>query len=683
MSSYIRDFSTLGKDDTAIAGGKGANLGECTRAGLPVPPGFVVTAEAFLRSMSQVRDDLAAELAIALDRSTSPDRLAESAERMRELVRKAGVSDEVRHEVLRAYRDLGQDESVAVRSSATSEDTAGASFAGMNSTFTNTRGAHALLDRLLDCWVSLFGTRSVAYRAEQRITDEPAIAVVVQKMVDSERSGVMFTADPSTGDRDRMLVEASFGLGEVVVSGSVEPDTYILRRNGDSLSVVDTRVGRKSHQIVRGPDGADQRVELDSEASHAQVLTEAEAIAIGQLGMRVQRHYGEPQDTEWAIADGKTWLVQSRPITTLPDAVPLPDGPLVAGLAASPGIASGRVRVLSSPDEGSRLRDGEVLVAEMTNPDWVPTMRRASAVVTDGGGITCHAAIVARELRVPCVVGTGSATSVLKDGQQVTVDGSAGEVRAGSAPITTAPRIVAPATPSFEALGTRVYVNLALPEHAAEVAAMPVDGVGLLRAEFMLTEALGAEHPRRFLAQHGTEDFLNAMTTALLQITHAFAPRPVVYRTMDFRTNEFRELKGGDEFEKHEHNPMIGYRGCYRYVDDPMLFSLELMIPFVRTKWELEACLEHIDRSPLGRQRGLHRWVMAEVPSVAYWIPEYARSGIDGVSIGSNDLTQLMLGVDRDSELCADLFDESDPAVLDMIGRIVGAARDAGITSSL
>ncbi|MEU3645252.1 phosphoenolpyruvate synthase [Lentzea sp. NPDC034063] len=698
MTTYIRDFATLGKNDTAIAGGKGANLGELTRAGLPVPPGFVITAEAFLTSMSQVRDDLAAELTIALDRGTSPQRLEECAERMRELVRKAGISDDVRHAVLEAYRDLGQDESVAVRSSATSEDTAGSSFAGMNSTFTNTRGAHALLDRLLDCWVSLFGTRSIAYRAEQGISDEPAIAVVVQRMVNSERSGVMFTADPSSGDRDKLLLEGSFGLGEVVVSGSVEPDTYVLRRNGDTVSLVDTRVGRKSHKIVRGANGNDERIDLTAEESHAQVLTDAEAIAIGQLGMRVQRHYGEPQDTEWAIAEGKTWLVQSRPITTLPDEAPTSAGPLVAGLAASPGIASGRVRVLSSPDEGGRLRDGEVLVAEMTNPDWVPTMRRASAVVTDGGGITCHAAIVARELRVPCVVGTGSATSVLKEGQLVTVDGSAGEVRAGSAPITTAPRIVAPVVQATEALGTRVYVNLALPEHAAEVAAMPVDGVGLLRAEFMLTEALGAEHPRRFLAQRGPDDFINAMAASLLQITHAFAPRPVVYRTMDFRTNEFRELKGGEEFEKHEHNPMIGYRGCYRYVDDPMLFGLELealarvreqtpnlhlMIPFVRTKWELEACLEQIDRSPLGHHRGLHRWVMAEVPSVAYWIPEYARSGIDGVSIGSNDLTQLMLGVDRDSELCADLFDESDPAVLDMIGRIVGAARDAGITSSL
>ncbi|GLY49869.1 phosphoenolpyruvate synthase [Lentzea sp. NBRC 102530] len=698
MTTYIRDFTTLRKDDTGIAGGKGANLGELTSAGLPVPPGFVVTAQAFLASMGQVRDDLAAELAVALDRDTSPQRLEESAERMRELVRKAGVADDVRHAVLEAYRGLGQDESVAVRSSATSEDTAGSSFAGMNSTFTNTRGARAVLDRLLDCWVSLFGTRSVAYRAEQGITDEPAIAVVVQKMVDSERSGVMFTADPSSGDRDKLLVEASFGLGEVVVSGQVEPDTYVLRRDGDAVSLVDTRVGRKTHKIVRGTNGNDERIQLTSEESHAQVLTEAEAVAIGQLGVRVQRHYGEPQDTEWAIADGRTWLVQSRPITTLPDEeVPL-GGPLVSGLGASPGIASGRVRVLSSPDEGSRLRDGEVLVAEMTNPDWVPTMRRASAVVTDGGGITCHAAIVARELRVPCVVGTGAATSVLKEGQQITVDGSAGEVRAGAAPITTAPRIVAPVMPSTEALGTRVYVNLALPEHASEVAAMPVDGVGLLRAEFMLTEALGAEHPRRFLARRGPDEFLNAMTAALLQITHAFAPRPVVYRTMDFRTNEFRELKGGDEFEKHEHNPMIGYRGCYRYVDDPMLFGLELqalarvreqtpnlhlMIPFVRTKWELDACLEQIDRSPLGRQRGLHRWVMAEVPSVAYWIPEYARSGIDGVSIGSNDLTQLMLGVDRDSELCADLFDEADPAVLDMIGRIVTAAGDAGITSSL
>jgi pyruvate,water dikinase len=338
----------------------------------------------------------------------------------------------------------------------------------------------------------------------------------------------------------------------------------------------------------------------------------------------------------------------------------------------------------------------------MTNPDWVPILRRAAGLVTDGGGMTCHAAIVSRELGVPCVVGARNATTVLRDGEVVTVDGTKGVVLAG-ARATTAATVSSqaerePVAETPEPIATRLYVNLAIADLAERVARQPVDGVGLLRAEFMVTEALDGVHPRALLARGEREEFLSRMSTSLLRITTAFAPRPVVYRTIDFRSNEFRNLEGGAEFEPVEENPMIGYRGCYRYVREPDLFSLEcellarvreqtpnlhVMIPFVRTRWELEACLELIDASPLGRQRGLHRWVMAEVPSVAFRIPEYAALGIDGVSIGSNDLTQLMLGVDRDSEICAELFDESDAAVLDAISRIIGAAHDAGITSSL
>ena len=343
---------------------------------------------------------------------------------------------------------------------------------------------------------------------------------------------------------------------------------------------------------------------------------------------------------------------------------------------------------------------GEVLVASMTNPDWVPVLRKAAALVTDGGGMTCHAAIVSRELGVPCVVGTRKATTVLRDGELVTVDGTKGLVLAGvvASAITFAEPPAAGLATATEALATLVYVNLAIADHAEQVAAQPVDGVGLLRAEFMVTDALNGEHPRALLARGGREEFLDRMAASLLRITTAFAPRPVVYRTIDFRSNEFRNLEGGADFEPVEDNPMIGYRGCYRYVREPDLFALEcellarvreqtpnlhVMIPFVRTRWELEACLELVDASPLGRQRGLHRWVMAEVPSVVFRIPEYATLGIDGVSIGSNDLTQLMLGVDRDSEICAELFDESDAAVLDAIGRIITAAREHGMTSSL
>jgi len=708
MGADIAWFEELSSADVATVGGKGANLGELASAGFPVPPGFVVTAQGFLEAMDAggVRDDLRTLFAGAPDCVDDPAALADLASRLRALVRKAGVPEALADQVLAAYHRLGDDLPVAVRSSATAEDTAGTSFAGMHETYANVVGDAAVLDRLLDCWVSLYGERVISYRASQAMRDEPVIAVVVQQLVPSERAGVLFTADPSNGDRSRIVIEGALGLGEVVVSGQVEPDTYVLAKDGPRLAHV--RVGRQTHELVSGPDGTVVRHDLAPEQADARVLSDDECIALARIGLSVEEHYGEPQDVEWALAGGHVYVVQSRPITTLgpsdADAAgSRPAKALLQGLAASTGMASGRVRVLQSPKDGRQLLAGEVLVAPMTNPDWVPTIRRAAAVVTDGGGMTCHAAIVTRELGVPCVVGARTATTTLRDGELVTVDGASGAVYEGDVvPKQPVVRVDEPTRiiheGAEETLATRIYVNLAMAEHATEVAALPVDGVGLLRAEFLLADALDGVHPRALLARGGRDDFLAKMSASLLTITRAFGNRPVVYRTIDFRTNEFRGLEGGEEFEPVEENPMIGYRGCFRYVHEPDLFALELellarvreetpnlhlMIPFVRTKWELEACLDAVDASPLGRQRGLHRWVMAEVPSVVYRIPEYAAMGIDGVSIGSNDLTQLMLGVDRDSTVCAELFDESDAAVLDAIARIIGAARDAGITSSL
>jgi pyruvate,water dikinase len=700
--AFIAWFDELRATDTERAGGKGANLGELTGAGLPVPPGFVVTADAYRRAMEEggVRDELRAVFADACAHAGDADVLSAAADRLRGLVRKAGVPPSLAEQVLSAYHRLGPDASVAVRSSATAEDTAGTSFAGMHETYANVVGDRAVLDRLVDCWASLYGERVIVYRATRHLDEEPAIAVVVQRLIAADRAGVLFTADPSTGDRRRIVIEGAFGLGELVVSGQVEPDTYVLSREGPRLREI--RIGRKDRKVVSAADGV-LTIELSDADAQRRVLSDDEAVELARLGLAVEAHYrGEPQDVEWVISAGDTFLVQTRPITTIgSDGQPSTGRrPLVQGLPASSGTASGAVRVLASPADGAALQAGEVLVAPMTNPDWVPTIRRAAALVTDGGGMTCHAAIVARELGVPCVVGARVATTALRDGDIVTVDGGRGAVYQGTMPEISAPAVVeSPAGPEWgEALATRIYVNLAMADHAEAVAAMPVDGVGLLRAEFMLTDALGGIHPRQLLANDGRAEFLDRMASSLLRLTRAFSPRPVVYRTIDFRTNEFRGLAGGERFEPVEENPMIGYRGCYRYVREPDLFALELellarvreetpnlhlMIPFVRTRWELEACLEAVDASPLGRQRGLHRWVMAEVPSVAYRIPEYAAMGIDGVSIGSNDLTQLMLGVDRDSSLCADLFDESDAAVLDTIARIVSACRAAGITSSL
>ncbi|MDY7232271.1 phosphoenolpyruvate synthase [Hyalangium sp. s54d21] len=709
--SHVVWLEALSCEDTPIAGGKGANLGELTQAGLPVPRGFVITAAAFHASLESIRAKLTS-LWRRID-PDAPESLATLSEELKQLVRKVELPAPVRTALLSAYRKLGKERAVAVRSSATSEDTANTSFAGMHETFTNVAGEEAVLDRVRECWSSAYGQRVLAYRKSQGLSEEPTLAVVVQEMVDSARSGVLFTVDPSSGNRERLIIEGAFGLGEVVVGGQVEPDTYVVDK--EHMRVLEVRVGHKDFKIVREGHGQERRIELAPEEARHRVLKDEEVLELARLGMRVEQHYGSPQDVEWAEEGGRLFLVQSRPITTLTEPVK-PEAPktegkakaLVTGLGASPGIVSGRVRVLHKPEEGKQLRQGEVLVAPMTSPDWVPTLRRAIAIVTDSGGMTCHAAIVSRELRIPCVVGTRVATRVLRDGEEVTVDGATGQVRLGlEAPTVIARpgKVSAQGAPALEArpgepepLATRIYVNLALPGQAKEVAALPVDGVGLLRAEFMLTDALGGVHPKRLLALGRRKEFADKLADSLLEITRAFRPRPVVYRTTDFRTNEFRGLEGGAEFEPTEANPMIGYRGCYRYIREPEVFQLELevlarvreetpnlhvMIPFVRTKWELEACLEAIEQSPLGRQRGLERWVMAEVPSVVYRIPEYARLGISGVSIGSNDLTQLMLGVDRDSEVCAELFDESDAAVLDAIIHIIRASHEAGITCSL
>ena len=704
---YVEEIANLSMADAEEAGGKGANMGEMVRADLPVPLGFVVLRDSYLESMSAsgVADELNAAHREAMLHAGDPGRFDEMCAAMKALVHKAGMSEEVKQRILAAYRTMGSDCFVAVRSSATGEDGADASFAGMNETYTNIRGEADLIDAVQNCWASLFGPRVVAYRASRGFSADPAMAVVVQQMIASERSGVAFTADPTTDATDRVVVEGAFGQGEVVVSGSVEPDTYVVaKQNGEILS---RRIGFKSFKIVRGPDGKDQRVELDEAQAEAVVLSDDEVREIADIAVRSERHAGSPQDTEWAIAGGKTYIVQTRPITTLSRAgTPTAEKHevLVQGLPAVPGAASGVVRVLDDVSEGGRLQDGEVLVAKMTNPDWLPTMRRASALVTDTGGMTCHAAIVARELKVPCIVGARTATKDLTDGMVVTVDGTHGRVLAGrtaevqTSSTVTADRAAPTVAVATEVTATKIYVNVAMPENAEEAAAKDVDGVGLLRAEFILTDALGNRHPRDLIARGEQNTLVDKLAEAVGHIAAAFAPRPVVYRATDFRTNEFRKLEGGAAYEPEEHNPMIGYRGCFRYVKQPDVFALELealarvrernpnlhlMIPFVRTKWELEECLGLVDASPLGRQRGLHRWVMAEVPSVVYWLPEYVGMGIDGVSIGSNDLTQLMLGVDRDSDVCAELFDESDGAVLDAIGHIVGTARRLGITASL
>jgi pyruvate,water dikinase len=730
-AAAIRWIEDISLQDADAVGGKAANLGELMRGKFPVPPGFVVTADAYLDAMGAAGVRSALLGCVQQSHPLDYESLLAASNEARRLITTTGIPGSLREQIVEAAKKLAIERdretpiSVVVRSSAVGEDASDTSYAGMNDTFTNLTAIDEILDAVVDCWASLFGQRVLAYRGYQHIEIEPRIAVIVQRMIPSNRSGVMFTIDPASTDASRLVIEAALGLGEVVVSGQVEPDTYRVRRGTDerALSIDSARIGHQSFKISKDALGHDLRIDLPAEVGDARVLTDSDVLAIAKIGLAIERHYGAPQDIEWAIgASHKVWIVQSRPITTnghvdgadsadtaQPATGSIP--PFLIGLGAAPGLATGRVRLIASPEDGHLLRDGEILVAPMTSPDWVPTIRRSAAIITDGGGLTCHAAIVSREIGVPAVVGCHNATSALRDGEIITVDGARGVVHLGnvvaelelaasrdsaaSISMRSGPLVDVP----VQELATKLYVNLAFPDRAEAAAATAgVDGVGLLRAEFLLTDALNGTHPQAFIAAGGAEQFIERMTESLLRITRPFFPRPVIYRTTDFRSNEFRALKGGAAFEPVEENPMIGFRGCFRYTKDPEIFGLELealarvreqtpnlhvMLPFVRTAWELEECLELIDRSRLGGQRDLRRWIMAEVPSVIYRVGEYAAMGIDGVSIGSNDLTQLMLGVDRDSEICAELFDERDVAVLAAIRQIIESAHHAGITSSL
>ena len=707
---YIRWFDSIRKGDTAAVGGKGANLGEMAGAGFPVPPGFVVTTDAYGRfadasGVSQAIRDRLATLDV-----DAPDQLRLTSEAIQALVRDAPMPDDVGAEILEAYAALSRDASeagefVAVRSSGTVEDTAQFSFAGMFQSTLNVQGGESVIRAVKECWASGFTARLLFYQAKQGLTGALRIAAVVQKMVASERAGVVFTVNPASNDTNRLVIEGAWGLGEVVVLGQVTPDHFEVDKR--SLAIVSRTVAQKEFMLARDKTtGNTIRVPLTSDRAQAPVLSDDEVREIATLARRDEEHYGVPQDAEWAIEGGRLYLVQTRPITTVAErskeAATTPQTVLLHGLGVGPGRVSGRVRVLASPEDAGALQTGEILVTAMTSPDWVPLMRRAVAVVTDAGGMTSHAAIVSRELSIPCVVGTRIATKVLHTGMIVTVNARDGTIVEGALGPSAAPNATEHAdsgtAPAPIVTATRIYVNLGEPELAESVARRDVDGVGLLRAEFMLLSALGKTHPRVLLRDGRGDELVSRMAEALTRFAAAFAPRPVIYRATDFRSNEFRGLTGGEEFEPHEENPMIGYRGCFRYTREPDLFALELkalrqvrerhpnlhlMIPFVRTGSEFRACKRLIDESGLADSASFQLWVMAEVPSVVTWLEEYVRLGVTGVSIGSNDLTQLILGVDRDSEVLAPLYDERDRAVTSAIRAIVTEAHRLGITCSI
>jgi len=722
IKPFVLWFSEVSKNDIAKVGGKGANLGELARAGFPVPNGFIVTADAYYYFLQQTKLAPAIEKTLRNINPEDSKKLNAVSKVIKTYILKAAMPTDLKNQIISACKQLG-DVPVAVRSSATAEDLPEASFAGQQATFLNIDGEEAIVEAVQKCFASLFEARAIYYRIANKFNHmKVGLAVPVQLMVQSERSGIMFTVDPVSGDTNRIMIEAGYGLGEAIVSGSVTPDVYIFDKTTEKI--VSKEVNSQDWKIVRDPRGGDKHVSVPIADRKDQKMSDSEIIELAKLGKKIEQHYNAPQDTEFAIAGGKIYMVQSRPITTLDksqvesekskvqgsESVEANQAEvLLRGAAASLGVATGPVKVIHHHEEIDKVKEGEVLVTEMTTPDFVPAMKRAAGIVTDTGGRTCHAAIVSRELGIPCVVGTSTATSKLKTGQIVTVDGSKGLVYKGVIKIAAKDQLpiangrsgsVSGSALSEEIpiTGTKVYVNIAEPEAAEEAAKLPVDGVGLLRAEFIIA-AIG-EHPKAMIDAGRGEEFSKKLADGVARIAGAFAPRPVIYRATDFKTNEYRGLKGGDKYEGEEDNPMIGMRGALRYITNPDVFNLELaalkfirekmdltnlhlMIPFVRTVDEMKKCKELVEAAGLHRGPDFKLWMMVEVPSNVILLEKFIDIGIDGISLGTNDLTQLTLGVDRDNQKLAKVFDERDEAVEMSVAYVVKTCRRRGVTTSV
>ncbi|HLA04189.1 MAG TPA: phosphoenolpyruvate synthase [Patescibacteria group bacterium] len=700
-------FSEVDKDDGAQVGGKGANLGELTKIKIPIPDGFIVTAGAYFNNLSKSG---------ALDRIKGilyglnvddPLLLESKAGACQKEIKKIRLDKDFEKSIYRYYDELSKNRNVrvAVRSSATAEDLPEASFAGQQSTFLNVLGHEELKEAILGAWASLFEARAIFYRVQKNFDHfKVGIAVPVQKMVQSEISGIMFTIDPITNDKKKVIIEAIFGLGELIVGGQVTPDHYEVEK--ETFKIISKNIVSQEKFMTLSSRG-NKIVPVSTPHRKDQKLADEKITELTKIGVQIEKHYFFPQDMEWALEDNKLYIVQTRPVTTIKTtdqkleakkSDQITKKPILSGSPASPVIGTGKVVILKSAKELSRIKQGDVLVTEMTNPDFVPAMKRASAIVTDRGGRTSHAAIVSRELGIACVVGTQNATKILKEGMVITVDGAKGLIYEGD--VSPAKKHIKQQESHVFAkhhkTATHLYVNLAEPELAAKIASQNVDGVGLLRAEFMLAQI--GTHPKKFLEEKKGKEFTDKLSEGLSYFGKAFGKRPVIYRASDLKSNEYKNLKGGDRYEPLESNPMLGYRGAFRYIKDPDIFKLELeailktrqkyknlhlMIPFVRSPKELSTVRELVEKVGLFEDETFKFWMMVEIPTNVIELDEFIKVGIDGVSIGSNDLTMLILGTDRDNEEVAGEFNELDPSVLWALEKTVRGAHDAKISCSI
>jgi pyruvate,water dikinase len=695
------------KEDIPSVGGKGASLGEMASIGLPVPPAFVVTSEAFRRFLvgSSLEERLYS-LFENLDVDDN-DALEAAANKAKEMVHASPMPDELNEQIRIAYQKLSRGgDIVAARSSATAEDLPDASFAGQQETVLNIRGIENLLKAIQICWASLYGARALYYREKQGFDHNSVnIAVVVQRLIPCEKAGVMFTSHPVTGEH-MTIIEGSYGLGESVVSGSVSPDKYVFDRRSERI--IDKYIATKRTEIVPDGEYGTKTCDIDPARQDEQVLTEEEIKKLAVYGIVSEEHYSTPQDMEWGIVGDQIYILQSRPITTIKannkkNGQKKPDTGtatvILQGQGASPGVVSGRVIIINDIRDIGKVNEGDIMVTRMTNPDMVPAMRKVSAIVTDEGGMTCHAAIVSRELGTPAVVGTKTGTDTLTDGQIITVDGERGLIYDG---IIEQPKqkdevqTVAGGMVSHPIItATSVKVNVSMPEAAARAAATGADGVGLLRIEHLI---LGLNKtPGWFIENHREEEFIKELLSGIKVVLDAFPGKPVWVRTLDAPTDEFRNMQGGRS-EPHEHNPMLGWRGIRRDLQSPKQFRLQIetfkrlwdlgydnlgiMFPmvshpneFIKAKEAFREAGVDVEKVDLG--------IMIEIPASVIIIEDFIKAGIKFASFGTNDLIQYTIAIDRNNENVTDMYWPKHPAVLALIDFAIKACRKGGVEVSI
>lgn len=697
-------FKDIHFEDVPIVGGKGANLGEMYNLGIPVPNGFVVTAKAYFKFIET--NKLKNKIKEILDTTSvdDPDQLSQASQKIRRLIKSSPIPEDISLEIMTAYKKLCgfaglKNIPVAVRTSATAEDSADASFAGQGDTFLNTVGEVNVVNQVRACWSSLFTSRSIFYQVKNHYDHfKIGVAVPVQKMVQSEISGITFTLNPVTNDKKEIVVETIWGLGEYIVQGIITPDQYLVDKSNWEIKF-ENHVFQKV-QLTRF-EGGNKEVSVPKYKQNRSKIDHAMVVKIAKLAQKLHNHYGRAQDIEFAIEKGKLYFVQTRPITTVDisqkkldtqNKIDVNLKPLLIGEAASPGCATGVAVIINSPKEIERVSKGQILVTQMTTPDFVPAMKKVNAIITDKGGQTSHAAIVSRELGVPCVVGTGTATKVIKEGDILTVDGTTGKIYSGEFSTESSNK----KNKKIEkiATATKLYVNLGEPELAKDISKRYIDGVGLLRAEFMIAN-IGI-HPKRIIQEGRQKEYIEKLAGGMAEFCKNFNPRPVIYRATDFKSNEYRFLKWGKLYEPEEPNPLLGFRGAIRYINSPDVFKMELeaikmvrnkfnlknlwlMIPFCRSPQELSQVKKIITDNGLLRSPSFKLFMMAEIPTNVIMLDKFIDVGIDGISIGSNDLTMLTLGLDRDNSEIARDFNEQDPAMLWSLRRLVKKSKKRGI----